>query len=92
MVGILFHVRKRCSEKPIVLLIFDEHVHGYVVLIRALIDACLEIGPRPAMSGDDRLAKVSFASSGGCYLTSFLTAQLLDELSFQYQLLGARVS
>jgi hypothetical protein len=46
MVGILFHVRKRCSEEPIVLLIFDKHVHGYVVLIRALIDACLEIVDR----------------------------------------------
>jgi hypothetical protein len=36
------------------------------------------------MSGGNRLAKVSFASSGGYYLTSFLTAQLSDELSFQY--------
>jgi hypothetical protein len=77
MIVVPFDVCKICSGNPIVLLIFDEHVHGYVVLIRALIDACLEIGPRPAMSGGNRLAKVSFASSGGCYLTSFLTAQLL---------------
>jgi hypothetical protein len=46
MIVIPFDVRKRCSEKPIVLLIFDKHVHGYVVLIRALIDACLEIVDR----------------------------------------------
>jgi hypothetical protein len=43
MVVILFDVCKMCCEKPIELLMFDEHVHGYVVLIRALIDACPKI-------------------------------------------------
>jgi hypothetical protein len=46
MIVIPFDVCERRSGRSIVLLVFDKHVHGYVVLIRALIDACLGIVDR----------------------------------------------
>jgi hypothetical protein len=54
IVVIPFYVCERRSGRSIVCLIFDNHVHGYVVLIRALINACLEIVDRgPPWGGDD---------------------------------------